>query len=428
MQYLIKNNLLLLLFFTITAIIPITSYSLWIDESSTAFFASQNTFNELNTTLLSASSSEIQMPGYIYYMWAWVKIFGHNEFILRLSNLPFIILLLLVLFNAPFTGRLKIIFATLVVFSPFVWYNLNEARCTIPVFSLGAIAIISLAQYFEGTGRFKKKAIWMFSASVVLGVVFNMLFLLFIPIIALLFLSQIIHYRIKFRKIFSDWLMGFIVMLISIVLLAFYYFWTIDQGKGGFKETPGIMNLVFLLYEHLGFSGIGPPRNILRESFSLEVVKPYLPFLVLFTLFYLLLFVYIFKYYRKHNKVVHIIFDSYLITYIFGVIFFSIVCFIFDFRFLGRHGAFLLPIFLFFLAKVIDDIINVQATIWLKILILLLFSFTLISDINTRFKSAYKKENNREAALMAIKSADVDGAIIWNGFERLAAYYGLDIY
>lgn len=427
MKTLGQKKLLMLLLFSLLALIPITDYSLWIDESSTAYFASQDTIHDLSARLFSSPSSEIQMPGYIYYMWTWVKLFGHSEYALRLSNLPFVILLFLAIFYSPLSGRLKILYAALIILCPFLWYNLNEARATVPIFTFGGISIIALTYYFQGGRSDKKLAVSLLSASIIVGATFNMLFVLFIPVLGILFIWQIHVYRLKLRTILLDWWPGLLVIAILIIPVTLYYLWTLDKGSGGFRETPGIMNTGFVLYEHLGFSGLGPPRNILRNSFSIVAIKPYLPFIGLYSLLYLIIFVSVYIKSRRDKEHVHFFLNPYLVSYIGGVSLFSIVSFVFDFRFLGRHAAFLLPLLLFFFAQMTDQFLVSHPSKWCVIIFSSILLMTLMSDINLRFNEAYKKENNKEAALMAIQSADADGTIVWSGFERLAEYYGLDI-
>ena len=72
--------------------LSISSHSLWIDEGITTWFAFQDTFKDVIHTLNRTKMAESLMPGYVIYMWAWVKAFGISEYSLRFSNLPFIVL------------------------------------------------------------------------------------------------------------------------------------------------------------------------------------------------------------------------------------------------------------------------------------------------------------------------------------------------
>ena len=423
-----KNKIILIIIFSVISLVPISNYSLWIDESTTAFFASQTRFEDLNQELFKARTSEVQMPGYIYYMWVWEKIFGHKEFMLRLSNIPFIIILLILIAFAPLSDRMKILLGFFISLSPFLWYNLNEARSTIPVFALGGTSIISLIYYFSGNRSLQKKGVWILTLSLIAGVSLNMLFLLFIPSIALLFLISSINNKYNFRTLIKDWWLGVSVMAVMIGALLVYYLWTLSLGAGGVKEAPSLSNTAFVLYEFLGFSGVGPPRSLLRESRSIELLKPFIPLMVLYLSAYILMFSFIVGRLWRENKTRQIILNPYLITFIFGILIFTFICSLSQFRFWGRHASFLYPLMIFYFAQMIDNSWSTKSLKFRLILpIIPLFLLTFISDFNIRFVADYQKENNKEAALKAIALTDKHGIIIWNSHDYLAAYYGLRV-
>src|SRR5690606_28189256 len=109
-----KNKILLIILFTGITVLPVSDYSLWIDEATTAFMASQQSFDDLYQTLTSANTSEVQMPGYILFIWGWEKISGYSEYALRLSNVFFMALVFTFLFYSPLPNRFKIIASTII--------------------------------------------------------------------------------------------------------------------------------------------------------------------------------------------------------------------------------------------------------------------------------------------------------------------------
>jgi hypothetical protein len=342
--------------------------------------------------------------------------------------MPFIILLLILIAYAPLSDRMKILLGFFISFSPFLWYNLNEARSTIPVFSLGGLSIISLIYYFSGDRSQQKKGVWILTFSLVIGVSFNMLFLLFIPALAVLFLIFSINNKFRVRTLINDWWPGVSIMAVMIGILLVYFLWTLSLGAGGVKEVPSISNSAFVFYEFLGFSGVGPPRSLLRESRSMELIKPFIPLMFLYLSAYILLFLFVIRSFWRENKTKKIVLNPYLITFIFGILVFSIVCSVSQFRFWGRHAAFLFPFLIFYFAQMIDNSLNVKFFKYrLLIPIIPLFLLTLISDFNIRFVADYQKENNKGAALKAIELTDNNGIIIWNSHDLLATYYGLKI-
>jgi hypothetical protein len=217
-------------------------------------------------------------------------------------------------------------------------------------------------------------------------------------------------------------------MAVIIGTLLVYFLWTLSLGAGGVKEAPSISNTAFVFYEFLGFSGVGPPRSLLRESRSIELLKPFIPLMILYLSAYIILFSFIIRSFWRENKARQIILNPYLITFVFGILVLSIVCSVSQFRFWGRHAAFLFPFLIFYFAQMIDNSLNVNFFKYrLLIPIIPLFLLTLISDFNIRFVADYQKENNKEAVKKAIEITDNQGIIIWNNHDLLATYYGLKI-
>src|SRR5204863_234078 len=129
--------------------------SFWIDEALTAVKAMQPTFNSWWQAMAQEKASDLQMPLYMFYAWAYEKPFGSGEWALRLANLPWFLLGAVSFIrafssrpgaagffhndqqhadegvhapclNRTWTGTLLLSFS--VLFSPFAWYYLDEAR------------------------------------------------------------------------------------------------------------------------------------------------------------------------------------------------------------------------------------------------------------------------------------------------------------
>lgn len=217
-------------------------------------------------------------------------------------------------------------------------------------------------------------------------------------------------------------------MVLMIGTLLVYFLWTLSLGAGGVKEAPSISNTAFVFYEFLGFSGVGPPRSLLRESRSIELLKPFIPLMVLYLGAYVFMFSFIIVNFWKKDKAMQIIFNPYLMAFVFGILIFSFVCSLSQFRFWGRHAAFLFPFIIFYFAQLIDNLFNSESSKYRFLIpVIPFFIVTLFSDYNIRFNYAYQKENNKQAAIKAIEFIDENGIIIWNSHDLLASYYGLKI-
>ena len=63
----------------------ITTQGFWMDEASVGTIAGQSTLANWWQAMKADNGSTAQMPLYLLYAWSWEKIFGHNEWWLRLS-------------------------------------------------------------------------------------------------------------------------------------------------------------------------------------------------------------------------------------------------------------------------------------------------------------------------------------------------------
>jgi 4-amino-4-deoxy-L-arabinose transferase-like glycosyltransferase len=413
------------IFFLILILIPISNYSIWVDESMTAFIASQPTIFEFYYKMLGTNLSESQMPGYMLYIWTWIKVFGFSEISLRLSNVPFLFFFILVLLSSPLDKWTKLIIAGISCFSPIIWFYLNEARYVILIFSASGICITSIIYYFNGNLQQKKFGIILFTLSTMFGISLNMLFLFFLLPITVFALLFAFRTDANLKQCIQEWLISIAIIAISCISWMFYYIWTVQKGAGGMLETPGIGNIAYTLYEFFGFIGIGPPRDVLREHQSFQVILSYLPLIIPLLLSYLALVGLIVYQFKKNLKI--LLFNPFFISFVIGFVSFLLVAYAFQFRFWGRHLIFIYPFLIFYISEVIIQSINnhsiKKAYFIIASAFLVLFG---ISNFNIRFSEAYQKENNKLAVETAVNFADTDKDIIWISYGGLCAeYYGL---
>jgi hypothetical protein len=136
-------------------ILPISSQSLWIDEGISTWFAFQENFADVIRTIKNTDGAEALMPGYVIYMWAWMNVFSISEFSLRLSNLPFVTIMLFLFIKLPVNQVFKNTLALLTCFSPLLWVYLNELRSYIALFAFSAIILTGFLFYFYGDSTIK---------------------------------------------------------------------------------------------------------------------------------------------------------------------------------------------------------------------------------------------------------------------------------
>ncbi|MBI1937686.1 MAG: hypothetical protein HYS25_06140 [Ignavibacteriales bacterium] len=398
----------------------INNHSLWIDEAATAFYASQNNLNNLVVKISSALSSEAQMPGYLFAMWGFEKILGHGEYLLRTTNIFFIYLFLYALINSDYSKFVKMFVMVFVMVHPFIWYNMNEARSTIAMFSLaGTLLIIVKGNIISN----KKKYLTIFLLLV--GLSLNMLFLFFVPgIILYVYIIGRDKYS-TIKLLLKNWSAQIILALPLFAVIAVYYYYTLKSGSGGMKQLPSLGNLAFVFYEFLGMLGLGPPRNTLR---NLGTEINYLQFILVVSFSLLVIsFSIIALFFLANRKIIKkYIFHPLFVSAMFISVLFFVFSFLFSFRFLGRHLAFVLPFLIFYISELSEELTSLAT----KNKMIFFFSMSIIflsfSSIQLRFNPSYQKDDYKNTINHVLNNYEMSKTVYFVGDMKTAAYYGLD--
>jgi hypothetical protein len=399
------------------------------DESLTAWWACQNSIIKILNTFLTIKVSDAQMPGYMLYICVWEKIFGFSEFSLRLASLPFAILFLFILWKMPLSTLFKKIYSILFCFSPFIWYNLNEARVNIILFSLSGYILFSIIFYFNREGNKNKKlVIYLGTLSFLLGLFFSLLFIFSIIPITIVIIYFIKVNKLKILSLINNIYKYKGLIFITLFIFTFimtYYIYTILNDAGGIREFPRIFNLGVVMYEFLGFSGLGPPRNLVRAEMTVSILPKYI--FKIASLFVLYLFILFYSFWGRLRK--ELILQSYpfFLSVIVTLTTFFIVAYILKFQFWGRHLIYILPYFIYFQSQVVSKYFDFKKNKLFSISFIILILFLIISCLNIRFNNNYAKDNDKLAATMAINLTTATDTILWVGPSASAAYYGIKV-
>lgn len=398
----------------------INNHSFWIDEAATAFYASQSNLYSLVAKISAALSSEAQMPGYLFVMWAFEKIFGHGEYLMRMTNIFFISLFLYVLINSNNSKFVKMFVAIFALVHPFIWYNMNEARSTIAMFSLAGILLIVVKENMISN---KKKYLTIFLLLV--GVSFNMLFLFFIPgiILYIYLIGRDKHSTIKL--LLKNWSSQIVLALPLSVAILVYYFYTLQSGSGGMKRSPGFGNVAFVFYEFLGMLGLGPPRNILR-NLSAEINYSQFILVATFTVLIVSYSIIILFHLAKGRKIKKYISHPLFISATLVIILFFSFSSLFNFRFLGRHLAFVLPFLIFYLAELCEELTSLLTRNKMIFFFGIQIIFLSYSSLQLRFNPSYQKDDYKNTIRYILNNYDISKTVYFVGDIKTAAYYGLD--
>ena len=379
----------------------ISSDSFWIDEGNTAYKASQATFSAWYRSMFAVTSSDAQMPGYMLYMWVWQKFSGNSEFALRLSNLPWLFLLVLAVRRFPWAVAVALT-------SPFILNYLNELRPYLMQIAGAALAV-------NGISRLKDEApsAWttvlagclVMSASSLLGVVWS--------------LGAMVHvlvespYRLKCRWF---WLRN-LAYLPAFAFLAVYYAWTLAQGQGAALMGGRFMiSLAAAGYELLGLAGFGPGKTELR--INPKALMDYVGILAPAALAIggLLLWS-LAGWFRRAPK-------RQVVAAICGVgtpliLIFSLVV-LKDFRVLGRHLAPLSVLVVLLVAHAAS-----QPRLPRRVAVLVI-GLSIAGSLSLRFSDRHRKDDYRAAAAIAKDTIDHQRPVLWVADEWTAYFYGLD--
>src|SRR3982751_5499296 len=158
----------------VVAAFAITNQSLWIDEANAAMKAVQPSLGAWWDTLVTEKGSDLQMPLYMFYLWAWEKIAGHSEVALRFANIPWLLAAHYALFRTARRRELKpwpLLLITSV--NPFLWFYMNEARPYVMQYAGSCLVICALSEFLNGSPRRDyddgtSSALWFLTAGTIL--------------------------------------------------------------------------------------------------------------------------------------------------------------------------------------------------------------------------------------------------------------------
>jgi hypothetical protein len=385
----------------LVGLVFISPDSFWIDEGNTAYKASQPTLSAWFKALFVVTGSDAQMPGYMLYTWIWQKLAGNSEFALRLSNMPWLVLLVLAVRRFPWA-------VAVVLTSPFILNYLNELRPYLMQIAGAALAVNGISRLKDDT-----PAGWtttlagclVMSASSLLGVIWS--------------LGAMVHVivespnRLKCRWF---WMRNF-AYFPGFAFLGLYYAWTLAQGQGAaLMGGSFLISLAAAGYELLGLAGLGPGKIDLR--INPESSAGYLWILAPATLISAgLLFWSSADWFRHASK-------KQVVPAICGVatpviLIFSLVL-LKDFRVLGRHLA---PLSVLIVLLVAHAASSPRLPRRLAVLVI---GLAIASSLSLRFSTRHRKDDYRAAAAIAKEAIEHQRPVIWVADEWTAYFYGLD--
>lgn len=230
------------------------------------------------------------MPLGMFSFWAWSRVFGAGELAMRSINLVWAAIALAAFARV---GRLLLIPWLPVFFAiqPFVWYYTNYARTPLMQMAGGALLLAGATGFLPGGKKAAMDAVLLCLGGLLLSGT-HILGMLPLAAVACWIVLQGIWQKLRFSLGAKTLL--FLSMSVLIALSA-YYVTTLLHGISGDKYwVVSPANVFFVIYEFLGFSGVGPGRQDLRDIMkgmaSSFGIFPFIPGLILLAAAYLFLF------------------------------------------------------------------------------------------------------------------------------------------
>jgi hypothetical protein len=404
--------------------LAISAQSYWLDELVVAYKAGLPTLSDW-WRVISQGGSELQQPLYALLAWGLGRLVTLDEFTLRSMNAAWFVIGLVTLSLAmKDRPRLQWSVLTVVLCSPFAWYYLNEAR---PYsLQLGAGCIVFGAIYRLGlesaTTTPQRAWVFAFCLGSVLLAASGMLAMLWLG--AYLMAALLSSPKARLLSIVSQHWIAFGFTLCTCVCFGFYYLWTLRVGARATDiGTTDIKNALFVAFELLGFSGLGPGRLAIRTE-GLHSLMPWLPSLAAYGFLLLLVLV------TGYAQIVRSTSRSTRLWW--AVSFLTVSGFIFavgikvHFRVLGRHFTPVMPLVAFILGAGLAAFLERPAPKY-RLVVVFYVALSLLSCGLLRLSQRHAKEDYREAARLAREAVARGQAVWWNADDIGALVYHVPI-
>ena len=418
-----------LLLNVVVMLLSIGCDSFWIDEFWNAYFASLDSFGSLYNALREPFGS--QTPLHFVYGYLWGLVSPTSEFALRLSNLPLFVLGQACLFWALRDYPKPMACAMLIVSAlhPMVWQYANEFRPYIMMYA-GAEMLLAYMLHIHAAEANNRTSSDFGSLIFVVGGI-----LLFgASLLGVFWVASACVYVLYFRHRSAlstrasprfTWL--FVCVFVAATgLLAAYYINSLLHGGGGSRlASPSVGSMLFVAYELLGLSGVGPGRLDLRDG-GVASLRPYWGGLIAVTVIVLAMLV------VGVREAKHALgsrkFGLMVALGVFPVAVVVAAGFIMHWRFLGRHLIATLPLLNLLFALALAKFWRTSSSRFIfnraAIPLLFLMAFA-VSSLNLRFADRHRKEDYQSAASIAKQELAAGKRVWWVADVLGARYYGL---
>ena len=402
--------------------LAISHQSYWIDETDVVYKARLPSLADW-WGIISQGGSELQQPLYPLMVWGLGRFVPLGEFSVRSLNVVWFIGGLVAawfaLVNQP---RLRWAFLALLLCSPFAWYYLNEARPY--TLQLGASLVVFLGVYRLSLTQNDPKAEnpWIIALCVAALILAASGMLAMLWLGAYLMASIVSAGKARLYQLGRKHARLLVPTALLLLSMGFYYLWTVSIGaRATDAGTTDIKNLMFILFELFGFSGLGPGRLEIRSG-GFRSFLPWVPYLTVYGLLLLPLLVLGVKQTIASTSWRTRL--AWVLCFTFVAGFIAAVGATVRFRVLGRHFTPFLPIILIILAAGAASLLRRQ-NLSSRLLFGCFLLTSLVSCGLLRFSEHHAKDDYREAARLAQEALARGQVVWWNAYDLGASVYDL---
>jgi hypothetical protein len=264
--------------------VAISHQSFWIDETTIGVAAREPSLRDLWQVVLDAKTTELQSPFYMAYVWIFARVFGNNEWALRASNLLWLVPGL-ILFVQSFRIHFdRLCVAIAILGNACIWYYAGEARMYGMLLGTSGFVFAAIHQLSRDglNGRETSRWLTVFLIGFVLQCGTTLLGAVWA--IGAFLLVLLLWPRQRFLDLWRCGTWRIVATCCLLFGIAGYYFWTLRLGARAtaFAKTDW-RSMGFIVYEQLGFAGLGPGRTDLRVG-GVALLRPYAVMLAVYAL------------------------------------------------------------------------------------------------------------------------------------------------
>jgi len=355
---------------------------------------------------LHLRGSEIQMPFFMISLWAWEKIVGHSEYLLRLMNLPFLVIAVFALRRMPF-------WPLVCLTSPFVLYYAGELRPYMFQIAGAAVGFAALWRIVQSENTGKTEGL-----HALLGVcVFLAAVSLTAGVWSVGLMTGMLMLRPDWLKKREFWLKVVVWLPLALAVAGYHVYMLAEGYRGAVARGGGLLSMGFGFYELMGMMGMGPERDEIRNSTVVGLLGGH-PWLPLYAALFAVAWVVGVRSWLRDKPVR--VWLALAVAACLPVIVLAGVSVIANFSVLGRHMSPLLPWLLVPVSWFFRE--SLRNKVWLAVSVSVLAG-AVVSAVALRMAERHERDDYRQATELVVEDLKKGNTVLWNADMNTPRFY-----